>query len=702
MSTNFVTASLLLVTSLSAYADTTYNRLTPVEVEGTAIGQPGLSLETENTQTNRLGMTAMETPASVEVIDQESLSKKGDYSSQSAVTRATGFASGASPGNGSSAVSVRGFSGHSSVAYTYDGARLYVGAGTVSFPADTWTVERVEVLRGPGSVIHGVGAIGATINYVPKKPTLTPVESEIDVTLGSNNLARVALGSGGALSDSVGYRLDAVQHQTDGYIDRADEERTAVAAAVMYQPGDRFSATLNIDYSDTDAAPYWGTPLVEGAVSDAVRRNNYNVEDGRVAYQDSWPRLHLEWKLSDVARLRNDTYYMQVERHWRNVESYDYNPATGLVERSDYLEIRHEQEQLGNRSDVVFDFNAEGMPNRLSVGVEVNRINFSHINNSPYSGASGVDLLNPIPGLWTDHVSSETSADFDTETRQYAFFVDNIINLNEQWSVVSGIRYDDMDYQRHDLARSNGQTEGDMSSDLDGTSWRLGAVFKPASHVSLYAQYSSAVDGIQSLLSATDPTLKLAQGEQFEIGIKHEPIARRLQYTVALYDISKNNLLSQDLGGVQRQIGEQTSRGIEFDLFWTPAASLSMEFNLALVDPEYQEFVSGGDDYRGNTPRRVPQKTANLWIDWQFAPGWSTGSGVRYVGKRYLDDANSAELPDYAVWDAVLEWALSPDLKFSLRGRNLTGTDDYVLAPYGNQWVLGDGRTAELGMRFQF
>jgi len=153
----------------------------------------------ENNAAGRLGLTAQDTPASVSFVSKESIAIKGDFSGLSAVTRATGFSSSGSSGNGGTSTSVRGFNGHSSVVNTYDGTRLYVGAGTVTFPADTWTIERIEVLRGPGSVINGVGAIGATINYVPKKPTFQPIENEIAITAGSYNLQRYAFGSGMAL-----------------------------------------------------------------------------------------------------------------------------------------------------------------------------------------------------------------------------------------------------------------------------------------------------------------------------------------------------------------------------------------------------------------------------------------------------------------------------------------------------------------------
>ncbi|MBN7794951.1 TonB-dependent receptor [Parahaliea mediterranea] len=673
-----------------------------LEVRAASLDRRGLALDSANGAGGRLGLSAMDTPASVEIVSKEAIALKGDFSGNAAVTRATGFASSASPGNGGSSTSVRGFNGHGSVVTTYDGTRLYVGSGTVNFPADTWTVERVEVLRGPGSVINGVGAIGATLNYVPKRPEFEPITTEFDVTGGSNDLRRFAVGSGGALGDSVAFRLDVVNHRSDGYVDRAEEDRTAVAGALLFRPTDDLDIRLSVDFADTEDAPYWGAPLVDGEVPGDIRRNNYNVADAIVAYQDLWPRLNLNWRINDNLELRSDTFYMDSERQWRNVESYDYNAASGEVDRSFYLEILHDQEQLGNRSDLLWRGSIAGMENRLSVGAEVNVINFSHLNNSPYAGGSSVDLDKPVPGRWADGVGSETTADFDTETTQGAVFVDNVLALSEQWQLVAGLRYDRIDYERDDRARSNGQAAGSIDSELSGSSWRLGAVYQPNDYTSLYAQASTAMDSIQSILSASNPDLDLAEGEQLELGIKQQFMDGRLQYTVALYDITKHDLVSADPGGVQRQIGEQSSRGVEFELFWLPLDTLSVDLNMAFTDPEYEEFVSGDSDYSGNTPRNVPERTANLWLTWQAMPAWTVSGGLRYVGERYLNDANSAELPDYTVWDATLQWQVNDQLRVSLRGKNLSDSEDYVLAPYGNQWILGDGRTAEVGLNYRF
>jgi len=677
----------------------------PLEIiitNGQQTKRPGLSFNQPNTAADRLGLTAMKIPGSIEVVSKEKIAIKGDYSSLSAVTRATGFVSSANAGNGGTSTAVRGFNGHGAVVYTYDGTRLYVGSGTVTFPADTWTIERIEVLRGPGSVINGVGAIGATVNYVPKAPRFGEVESELAVTLGSNDLLRTAYGSSGSINSQLAYRFDAVKHQTNGYVDRADETRDAFAASLLYQANDDLDIKFSVDYANIDAAPYWGTPLVNGQILDSTRRNNYNVSDGLVEYEDLWPRLDVNWRINEYATLSSTTFYMDVNRHWRNVESYDFNSGTGLVDRSFYLEILHDQMQLGNRTDVLFDFKLAEMDNKLDIGAEVNSIEFEHTNNRPYAGTDSVSLNNPVPGTFAQNSTSATSLDFRSDSFQYALFVDDHLQINDQFSVVAGLRRDFIDFDREDFARSNGETAGKISNDQSGTSWRLGVVYRANYSTSLYAQTSHAVDSIQSIISATNPSLKLGEGDQFEVGIKQSLWNKRVQYTLALFDITKNDLLSFDAGNVQHQIGQQSSRGIEFDLFVQATDTLGVDFNIALTDAEFDEFDNGTQNLKGNRPKNIPKHTANLWLNWQAANDWLVSGGARYVGERYSNDTNTVTLPDYLVYDAAIQWAVYDQVGLTLRGRNLTDEKDYVLSSYGNQWVLADGRSAEITLNYNF
>lgn len=663
----------------------------------------GLELDAHNSASNRLGLTSLETPASMEVISQDRITLKGDHSSLSALTRAAGFASSASPGNGGTSVSVRGFNGHGSIVHTYDGTRLYVGAGTVTFPADTGTVESIEVLRGPGSVINGVGAIGATVNYMPKAPQFTDIENSLGVTLGSFGLQRFAVDSGGAINSMLAYHLSAINHSSDGYVDNADESRNVIAGALRYKPSDYVDVKFSVDYADIDDDAYWGTPLVDGQIPESIRRNNYNVSDGIVIYEDLWPRVEVNWKINDSLTFKNNTYYLDAQRHWKNVEGYTYQDDTADIERSFYLEILHDQTQIGTRNDLLFEVNIGAMKNTLNVGFELNDIEFTHTNNSPYGGITNVSLTNPVQGIWAGGVRNTTSKDYSTDTFQYALFLDNNLKINDQYSVVTGLRYDNIDYSREDFARDNGngatpQPAGNIDFDLSGVSWRTGLVYQPNTMTSLYVQTSKAVDALQSIVTATNPNNKLSEGRQFELGIKQHMLDNKLQLTVALFDIVKKNIVSKEIGGIDRQVGEQASQGVELNLFAKPSDTFNIEFNAAYVEPEFKEF----DEFTGNNPRNVAEKTANLWASWAFLNDWIVSGGVRYVGERFANNSNTTTLPDYAVYDASVNWDVNNALQLALRGKNLTDEIDYVLAPYGSQWILAEGRSVELGLNYSF
>jgi iron complex outermembrane recepter protein len=132
---------------------------------------PTFNLNTPTSTGSRLNLTPLQTPASVEVITAETIAERGQHNIIDAVTQnATGFTASPAPGNGSLSFNTRGFTGNSTVMTLYDGTRLYVGSGTLTFPFDSWSGQRIEVLRGPASVMYGEGAIGGAINVISKMP----------------------------------------------------------------------------------------------------------------------------------------------------------------------------------------------------------------------------------------------------------------------------------------------------------------------------------------------------------------------------------------------------------------------------------------------------------------------------------------------------------------------------------------------------
>ncbi len=128
----------------------------------------------ESATGSRLDLTLLETPATVDIIDGEAIRARMDTSVLEAVTRSAGFTNESNPGNGNSSIAARGFDGQGSVTKLYDGTHYYTAASTITFPFDTWGVERIEVLKGPSSVLYGEGGIGGAINIIPRRPQREP------------------------------------------------------------------------------------------------------------------------------------------------------------------------------------------------------------------------------------------------------------------------------------------------------------------------------------------------------------------------------------------------------------------------------------------------------------------------------------------------------------------------------------------------
>ncbi len=160
----------------------------------------------------------------------------------------------------------------------------------LTFPFDTWSAQRIEVLRGPASVMYGEGAIGGAINVISKMP-LTVQRNEAEVSLDSNLTRRLAVDSGGPINKDVSYRVTAIGNMSDGWVDRDKTSNVAVSAAVRVQASETLSWTLSTDYGDRSPSRYFGTPVVNGGHLDALRFKNYNVGDSNIRYRDSWNQL---------------------------------------------------------------------------------------------------------------------------------------------------------------------------------------------------------------------------------------------------------------------------------------------------------------------------------------------------------------------------------------------------------------------------
>ncbi|WP_188824993.1 TonB-dependent receptor [Brucella endophytica] len=662
-------------------------------------GGIGPSLDRASNAGSWLGLTARETPASVEIIEGETIRERGETDVNQAIVRnGIGISFMGAPGNGGSSLGMRGFTGHGSVTRLYDGVKLYPGSGTITFPFDSWTVDRIEILHGPASVLSGEGAIGGAINVVPKKPLTDSRRNEIWTMVGTDGQKGLALGSAGPIDERFAYSFDISGKGSDGWMERGDASSLAVSGALRWQANEELALTFSHDHGLNKPSAYFGTPLIDGRLDKRLRRENYNVADSLIRFHDHFTQLKAEWTPSETVTVNSSTYHLYSDRDWRNAESYLYRPETGDILRDSYIAINHHHEQIGHRSDVKFESRFAGMDNRTVVGFDVNRIRFSNSNNSPYSGESVVDPVDFDPGFFQSPDPFRTT--LESTTLQYSLFADNRLQINDQWSVVAGFRYDDPR-----LKRTNPQTGARFTRDLDSFNWRVGAVYTPVPDLAFYAQYAQASEPIGSMLSLSEAQrdYALPRGEQYEAGVKLTFLGGRADLTLSAYHIGKTDVLARDPDDrtIVRQIGRQSSQGIEAALGLDIGHGWRVEANGTILSAAFEDYIQAGGDFTGNTPPNVPRQAANLFASWAFAEDWQAYAGLHYVGRTYVNDANTATRPGYLTVDAGLQWQVSETATVALNVYNLS---DEVYATSGgtNQWFLAPPRSATLSARFRF
>ena len=731
----FVVASMVVTARPSSAAED--EMLEEVIVVGEIIDE--LKLRETSDVGSRLGLSVFETPATVEVIDASSMQARGYKQVTDAVQSLPGIVSGESPA-APSTFSMRGFT-RSQITILRDD--IWVGpANMVMRPQNTFNLDRIEVLRGPNSVLHGQGAVAGTVNVVTKTAEVgEPDNIDLLASLGRFDTQQLGLGAGGSLSDSAWYRFDVSRRSSDGYVDRMDSSSVNATGSVVWQADDALSVKFSADYLDDELADYWGTPLIPtvlarqpmhnvistrtGETLDrATRSLNYNVADSRAESDQLLLRADIIWTPAENLTIKNSTYRFEADREWLNAEGYVYCTQVvdvctniGEVQRYyGYFFVFHEQDLVGNRLTVQYDFDSAGIENSLIGGFEVTSLDFERTRGfrraEPLVAGDSVDPYQPIAGRYGPEELRGVSPT-DIQTR--AVFLEDVFKMSDRFSLVGALRYEELDLDRQNFNSDNILEASSFDREFDWTSLRVGSVFKLADSIALYAQYSDAKDPINANIFLVNggEDLDLTDAEQWEIGLKAILNGAKLEATVAYFDIQRDDVLEQIGIDKATNVGGRESDGIEVSATWAASDQLQFSLNMAYTNAEFSRSTNF-QNFAGNTPPNVPERTANFWTSYKFSDlPLTLGVALRYVGDRFADNANDVTLKSYSLIDAVASWRHN-NLIFSARVNNVTDeeyvswSDVFYLGQndpsfiYANQLLLGSPRTFEVSIATSF
>lgn len=673
--------------------------LEEIKVEATPIVS-GIPLEQQSSIGSGLNLALQETPASVEIITKDLIRERANTNALQALENAAGVT--VSHSFGILRTQMRGFDVILGIPILYNGFRY---PGLAMSPRGVFNYERIEVIKGASSVLHGLGSMAGAINYVTKKAD-GKEEREILLSYDKWDTKTIGLGIGGKATNSISYRFDAsyiaANKGSFGHVDRSSYDYHHLSGEVAISISDQLKVSLGGERFRDNAEGYFGTPIVNGKIDKRLRYKNYNVDNDHLDKEVNWLTLKIEALPAKGINLTNETYINSENRFWYNAEVYTYDPGTGKVTRSDFLHIKHFQNIIGNRSEMTITHKIGDIRNRLLIGFDLSRNRHQRNNNSPYIGSDTVDLFNPLPGVFT------TESAFlplrRTYVNNFAIFIEDFVDVTKQLKFTFAGRHDKINMNSNNL-RDNTS----FSKRWSGNSYRAGLLYDIMPNVTLYGQYGNALEPPAQIVTLT-PAQRgygLTRAKQAEIGVKGKLPENLGEATLALFHLERSDILTRDPNnpGLVIQIGQQSSKGIEIAIAVRPIKQLTIEANGAFMDSKFDVFnesVAGKSVSRaGNLPPNTPEKVGNLWVTYKPIKNWLTGTHVRHVGKRSANNANSVWMDGYTTVGAWVSYK-SKIGDWTLRINNITDKV-YAASSYGDtQFMLGEPRSVSLLWSMKF
>jgi iron complex outermembrane recepter protein len=725
-----VSAATALTSGFAWGADTGAQPSGPQLAEITITAAKLRSLEQFTPTGSRLGLNEQELPATLDLIDNDEMIGRGFFNVQQAADSQPGVTSGGSPGD-QSQFSMRGFTGNQ-ITVLRNG--LYVGPSNMTTrDQNSFNVGSVEILKGPASVLYGQGAIAGALNVVDKAPSFGTPQIEGLATSGSYNTTNVGIGGTTHVGDVFAIRVDFSRTATEGYV-RNPSNTTEATVTALWKPSSTLDVQFTVDWLEDNPSNYYGTPLVpasfatqplNGVISSSAglaldRRMefvNYNVSDSYIHSQQVWPQLLLKWTPNENVTLENFTYYFHAHREWDDAETYSFTtvdltgaPLPSPQINRDRFYVFHKQNLIGDQGSATYKGTVFGMANTVVGGFDYSHLNFNRIRGFPNNDL--VDPFNPSPGLFGPLLQPGelTPRQSPTHWNDYAAFFEDVIDLAPSMKLVTGARYDRLDLVRQNFNTQGQEMSNGFSQAYTSTNWRVGLVYNVTDYITPYLSWTTGKDppGTNNifLVNAPEGTFALSSSHQFEAGLKSRTPDGMADMTLSVYDIKKSNLLVQVTQEAQAT-ASQTSKGVELSTNFKLTRNWTVSANAAYTDSVYTAFTdpSTGSSYTDVQPANIPRWTGNLWTSVRHIANLplEVGGGVRYIGNRPGNTANTLILDKYALVNGYASYEVKPGILVTGRVNNLFNKEYAQWADiyYPTELMLGQPRYWELGVYFK-
>ena len=681
-----LTTTLLVISTTSVRAEVTSTAdevsLSELSVTGTGSGAeraggPVVGYRaTRSATATRTDTPLRDTPQSVQVVLRDVLVDQQDIRLGDALQNVSSVQPGGTIQGRSDTFIIRGFRTQT---YAIDGVLLNQAGTFATVTRDLADVERIEVLKGPASVLYGRGEPGGLINIVTRQPTVVP-SGDINLQAGSFGFRRVQGSVSSAIEGVEGLAgrvsFGAQSDPTFRNFGGRDNSRTFVAPAFTWNPSPDTRVSFVGEFTRVDNQYDEGLVARNGRVPlDNIARY-YGAPFSRYNGEANFGLLKVEHDLNENITLRE-----VLNAQWGGF-NFLATRATGLTNRNTQVTRRETAgistyASVDSQTEVVAKFDLLGFRHTVLTGIEYSN-GTRHSYTTQSTNYPSVSFLDPAPD--STIVGLQFQADLKQKNALTGLYVQDQIDLGLGLQLLVGVRYDTGTQYYFNRVPTSRTMPPDQQ--LSGTSPRVGLLYRPVEPLTLYASYATSFKPqTDNVLNAVNP--RPETGELYEIGSRLD-LTPDLTLSAAAFRITRNNVAASDPvnTGFSVITGQQRSEGVEADLAGQILPGWKVIGAISFLDARITKDTTFAV---GNRLVGAPAFSTSLWSTYAFQVGfllgWNVGAGITYVGRRAGDLNNSYSVGGYARLDAAVFYDFNEHARFSINLRNLTDRR-YIEQPF--------------------
>ncbi|SOC54671.1 iron complex outermembrane recepter protein [Chromohalobacter canadensis] len=611
----------------------------------------------------KVAMPLAETPRSVSSVSREELDERNVQNLDETFRYRSGVLSGHyGSDNNTDWFKIRGFD----QATYQDGLRLY-RTGYYQWLPEPYGLDRVDVFKGPASILYGEAPSGGIVNAVSKRPTAEK-RGEIEIQAGNRNHRQFGLDTSGPVTESgdVRYRFVGLYKERDGDLDGTDNERVYFAPSLEWDISDDTQLTVLASYQKDDGVPENPFKLAYGTVQDTPfgkvdPETNYGASDyDKDEHTQTAIGYEFKHQFDNTWKFEQDFRYSKLDLDLRSTYM-DYATGDGRTAYRGHLQRDGEIDSFTIDNRMVGKWYTARTENTLLVGVDYQDLSLDGKEFDDFTYDT-VDIFDPDTSITPVPDSQLTGRQIDK--KQLGVYVQDQLRIDDRWVLLGSVRHDSADVKNVD-----GSTDVTVDETQSETSFSGGVMYLGSNGISPYLSYTESFRPSADTSNADGAIFEAIEGRQWEAGVKYEPSSWDGYVSAAVFDIKESNSFATTPAGYQTQEGEKTSTGFELEGVGYLTDSLKLTAAYTYTDAR---------DEDDNRAALIPRHMMSAWLGYDFEGtalnDLDVGAGIRHVGES-VD--GSITVPDYTVADAMASYDLNNHWTAQVNVNNVTD-EEYV------------------------